>query len=56
MEKKITSRQIARWMWNSDGRPDGYQLGEANKRTYEREAVAVMRAIRALGYRVVPKR
>lgn len=55
MDKRPTSRQIAAWAWNRDGRPDGHGLGEANRRTYEREAVAVLRAIRALGFRVVPK-
>lgn len=51
--KRLTAREIARFMWNADGRPDGHECGEANRRTYVREAVSVLAAIRALGGRVV---
>jgi hypothetical protein len=53
--ERLPARQIAAWMWRRDGKPDGHALGEANRRTYDREAVDVLRAIRALGFRVVGK-
>jgi hypothetical protein len=53
MAKRLTLKQIATWAWTQDGKPDGHELGEANRRTYEREAESVLRAIRALGYQVV---
>lgn len=53
-QRRLTHRRLAKWLWEKDGRPDGYQLGEAHLGTYQREAEGVFAAIRALGFKVVP--
>lgn len=50
---KPTARQVARLLWEADGKPDGRGLGEANRGTYQRAAESVFEAIRTLGFKVV---
>lgn len=54
MMKRLTSQRIALWLWERDGRPSGYAVGEANRGTYQREAADALEAIRALGFKLVP--
>lgn len=54
MAKRLTSQRIAQWLWERDGKPDGYAVGEANRGTYQSEAEDVLEAVRVLGFRLVP--
>ena len=53
--KRLTAKRVARYMWQRDGEPDGRGEGEANRNTYQWQAIDVMAAIRALGFKVVPR-
>lgn len=50
MNKDRLIRQLTNHMWETEGRPCGICPGEANRRTYEREAKDVLEALEELGY------